>query len=95
MPTRRGKACPKKGANPVENEIPTESTLSWRKRLENERLKREKQVNEALEKEQRLLDVEWRKVERARIDEQERKLLEAIAERQATLEDDWLMQRKK
>ncbi|MBT9151900.1 MAG: hypothetical protein DDT35_00110 [Firmicutes bacterium] len=69
--------------------------MSWRKRLENERLKREKQVNEALEKEQRLLDVEWRKVERARIDEQERKLLEAIAERQATLEDDWLMQRKK
>ncbi|MBS3936955.1 MAG: hypothetical protein KGZ50_00075 [Peptococcaceae bacterium] len=84
----------KKAANPVEKEIPTESTLSWRKRLENERLKREKQVNEALDKEQRLLDVEWRKVERARIDEQERKLLEAIADRQAKLEDDWLMQRK-
>lgn len=95
----------KKGAQQGHKEVPVqdsqappvtspESAVAWRERLDNERLKFERHLVEALENERQRSEREWRQAERSRIDEQERKFLEAIAFRQAKLESEWVLQRK-
>lgn len=68
--------------------------LEWRQRLRSEKA----EVEASLLKQQHALyerrQQEWHKSERARLDEQERKLLQALADRQAKLEDEWQMRRK-
>lgn len=95
----------KKGAQQGQKEVPvpdtqaplvssSDSGITWREQLDSERIKFERHLVEALEKERQQSEREWRQTERSRIDEQERKFLDAIAFRQAKLESEWVLQRK-
>ncbi len=66
----------------------------WRERLRNQQALLEESL---LSKQQVVFErreQDWHKAERLRLDEQERKLLNALADRQAKLEDEWQMRRK-
>ena len=77
--------------------LPSEEHLSeseWRERLRSQQALLEESL---LGKQQAVFErreQDWHRSERLRLDEQERKLLNALADRQAKLEDEWQMRRK-